>query len=252
MVLDIRTGSVKKNELVRKYFDTVLKIETLFFNNITIISNGLIKKLNIKKEVQILPLGAEVISPTEKIFRSCRMLYVGTLYNRNLENVIYGLAEYLSQSEAHKKVALTIVGDGLPGQLDQLIAEAKRCGISEVVEFTGVVPHDQLKPFFDSHNVGVSYIPLTSYFDSQPPTKTYEYLMSGMPVIATKTNANQLIINNDNGVLIGDSPYEVCLGIKTMLQKMNRFSSKKIRMSSQDYEWSKIVDNLYIYLCRLK
>lgn len=76
--------------------------------------------------------------------------------------------------------------------------------------------------------------------------------MSGMLVIATKTNGNQLIINPENGVLIGDSTQEVCHGINTMLQKMNQFSSEQIRLSCQEYEWSQIVDNLYTYLCDLK
>lgn len=252
MVLDIRTGSVEKNILARKFYDTVLKIEALFYENITVISSGLSKKLGLAKKAEILPLGAEVISSTDKVFNDLKILYVGTLYNRNLEKVIYGLKKYLSQSETPEKVALTIVGDGLPGQLDRLIMETERCGISEVVKFKGRVPHDQLKPLFDTHNVGLSYIPLTAYFDDQPPTKTYEYLMSGMPVIATKTSANQLIINHENGVLIGDAPQDICTGIKLIEQKMDRFCSKSIRMSAQDYQWQRIVENLHTYLCNLR
>lgn len=76
--------------------------------------------------------------------------------------------------------------------------------------------------------------------------------MSGMPVIATRTSANQLVITSENGVLIGDTTEEVCRGIKVMLQKLDRFSSEQIRQSCQDYEWPKIVDNLYTYLCDLK
>lgn len=76
--------------------------------------------------------------------------------------------------------------------------------------------------------------------------------MSGMPVIATRTSANQLVITSENGVLIGDTAEEVCRGIKVMLQKLDRFSSEQIRQFCQDYEWPKIVDNLYTYLCDLK
>lgn len=252
MVLDIRTGSVEKSSILRFLYDNALKIETLFFRHITVISGGLSEKLGLRN-ARLLPLGAETISPADKVFVTCRMLYVGTLYNRRIETLIHGLADYHKQADTHdKKVLLTVVGDGSPGQLDALIAIAAERGLSDIVTFTGRVPHDQLKPIFDAHNVGISYIPLTPFFDHQPPTKTFEYLMSGMPVIATKTNANQLIITPDNGVLIGDTAAEVCRGIKTMLQKLDRFSSEQIRQSCQDYEWPRIVDNLYAYLCDLK
>ena len=252
MVLDIRTGSVERNKLVRYFHNTVMKIEALFFRNITIISEGLAKKLRLEAKATILPLGAEIISPTDKNFESCRMLYVGTLYNRNIENVIRGFSEYLSQPIDTIKISLTIVGDGSPGQLNALTAEVKRIGLNDSIEFRGRVPHDQLKPVFDNHNVGISYIPLTSFFDDQPPTKTFEYLMSGMPVIATRTSANKQIINHENGILIGETSNEVCIGIKEMINKLNHFSSNKIRTSSRDHEWSQIVDNLYIYLKNIK
>lgn len=252
MVLDIRTGSVEKNSILRFLYDNALKIEALFFKHITVISGGLSEKLGLRN-TRLLPLGAETISPADKVFDTCRMLYVGTLYNRRIETLIHGLADYHAQADTHdKKIFLTIVGDGSPGQLDGLIAIAAERGLNDIVAFTGRVPHDQLKPIFDTHNVGISYIPLTPFFDHQPPTKTFEYLMSGMPVIATRTSANQLVITSENGVLIGDTTEEVCRGIKVMLQKLDRFSSEQIRQSCQDYEWPKIVDNLYTYLCDLK
>jgi nucleoside-diphosphate-sugar epimerase len=67
--------------------------------------------------------------------------------------------------------------------------------------------------YFDIHNIGVSYIPMLKCFDNQPPTKTFEYLLSGMPVIATATNANKDIINDVNGVLINDNSEEVYNGL---------------------------------------
>lgn len=252
MVLDIRTGSVVKNRFARSFYDAVLRIETLFFKNITVISSGLSGSLGLNN-TRLLPLGAEAISSTDKVFDKCRILYVGTFFNRNIEILLHGLAIYRAQEDIYEdKVILTIVGDGLPGQLSELITVTKQLGLTDVVTFMGWVPHDQLKPIFDTHNIGVSYIPLTPFFDHQPPTKTFEYLMSGMPVIATRTSANQSVITHENGVLIGDTAEEVCRGIQTIQQKLDQFSSEQIRQSCRDYEWSRIVDNLYAYLCDLK
>lgn len=41
---------------------------------------------------------------------------------------------------------------------------------------------------------------MTEYYDSQPPTKTFEYALSGLYVLATKTRENEKVITNDNGV----------------------------------------------------
>ncbi len=69
---------------------------------------------------------------------------------------------------------------------------------------------------------------------------------------ATRTNENNLIINHENSILIGEASHEVCIGIKEMIKKLNHFSSDKIRASSRDHEGSQIVDDLYIYLKNIK
>jgi len=42
------------------------------------------------------------------------------------------------------------------------------------------------------------------YYDCQPATKTFEYILSGMVCIATSTYENKKLINNINGVLCND------------------------------------------------
>ena len=66
----------------------------------------------------------------------------------------------------------------------------------------GRIDYYKLKPFFDKCNVGVSYIPIRDYYQYQPPTKTFEYGLSGLVTIATETKSNQEVINNCNGILI--------------------------------------------------
>ena len=121
---------------------------------------------------------------------------------------------------------------------------AKSEKIDKIIIFAGQIPHDKIKPYFDLHNIGVSYIPKTEYFDVQPPTKTFEYLLSGMPVIATDTLENKRVICSKNGVLINDTAEAFYQGLVRIYTDKNNFDSISIRNSSMQYTWYKIVNDL--------
>lgn len=248
LVLDIRTGSVEPSPLLRFIQDTILKIECLFFNNITVISKGLACKLELEKKSTILPLGADIISETTKKFDSLRLLYVGTLYNRNINKALEGFVKFYYSSPEIKSARFTIIGDGPSDEVKQLKKIVTNHNLQGVVDVIGVVPHNQLKPYFDDHNVGLSYVPMTPYFDVQPPTKTFEYLLSGMAVIATATSENRRVINESNGVLTGDSPEAIAQGLVSLKKKMAMFNSNRIRKNGSQYSWEKITRKLDWYL----
>ena len=50
---------------------------------------SLAEKLGIALKAHILPLGADVISSVNKTFDSLHLLYVGTLFNRNIDTVLF-------------------------------------------------------------------------------------------------------------------------------------------------------------------
>ncbi len=248
LVLDIRTGSVEPSQLLRFIQDTILKIECLFFNNITVISKGLACKLGLEKKSIILPLGAEIISRTTKKFDSLKLLYVGTLFNRNIDKALEGFVRFYFSTDGVKSARFTIIGAGKCDELVQLKRIVNMNNLQEIVKVVGFVPHDQLRPYFDDHNVGLSYVPMTPYFDVQPPTKTFEYLLSGMAVIATATSENRRVINESNGVLTGDSPEAFAEGLVSLTKKMAMFDSNRIRENASQYSWEKITRKLDWYL----
>ena len=84
---------------------------------------------------------------------------------------------------------------------------------------------------------------MTKYFDNQPPTKTYEYLVSGLPVIATGTKENAKILNDSCGVLIDDNEVSFALGLQAIVSKRKTFNSAKIRNMYQENLWENIVNN---------
>ncbi len=251
LVLDIRTGSIDANPWKRLYQDFFLKCEAAWFKNITVISESLANRLDIADRVTILPLGAESISQTEKNFVSLKLLYVGTLYNRQIEKAILGFAQFYRIKSNNMPMKFTIIGSGPDRDEENLRNLVRSLNLDRVIQLKGSIPHDQLQQYFDSHNIGVSYIPMTKYYDVQPATKTFEYLLSGMAVIATATSENKLVINNSNGVLVGDAPENFADGLTRLVKMLPLYDSRQIRKNSMQFNWKKITDHLDSYLSNI-
>ncbi len=248
-VLDIRTGSVHKSSFVRRFQYALLKLESRFFRHVTVISQSLAEKLGIAHKVHILPLGANVISPSNKTFDSLHLLYVGTLFNRNIDVTLHGFKLFYDAFKDQIPVSYTIIGDGPDNEALALRELTSQYGLSDVVKITGQIPHTELAPYFDACNIGVSYVPLTDYYDCQPVTKTFEYLLSSMPVLATNTSENRKVIQPENGVLVEDTAVDFYAGLKAVFEKRHLFDSAKIRDKAMGFTWENIVkENLYKYL----
>lgn len=253
IVLDIRSGAVLGSYIERKLRDTLLRIEAFFFQNITIVSKSLSKALKLDNKATIIPLGADEISKSNKVFKELNLIYVGTLSNRNMEKTILGFSSFYQQYSSRVKMKYTIIGSSPnPNEIDAILVAIKNTKLEGIVKLEGAIPHDKLKSYFDSHNIGVSFIPMTPYYDCQPPTKTFEYLMSGMPVIGTATSEHLKIINEgQNGTLINDTPEAFYQGLVNIFELNFFLNSEIIRNSVINFSWRTIVDRLDSFLCKL-
>lgn len=241
-VLDIRSGSIAETGFSRLVANVTLRFEAAFFRHVNVISEGLRDQLGLSHRARIVPLGADAIVLPAKRFSFVHLLYVGLLGpQRHLDRTIVGFAR--AQREFAGRLALfyTIVGDG-PGRIrEQLLDVARDQGVEQFVDMPGYIPHEQLRPYFEKCNAGLSYVPITPYFEHQPPTKTFEYLLTGMPVIATATNENRRIVNGRNGVLISDSAEGVYRGLHELIERRENYDSAAIRESAEQYTWANIM-----------
>ena len=241
--LDISTGNVSKSKVSRTFYNNILLFESLFFKSISIISEGLRKSLKINSHAFILPLGANPVSVNRHSTHKIHLLYVGTLTYRRIEETVEGLKIYLHKYPL-ADIHYTIIGDGWFEE-DQIIkSKIIQLDLQNYITMTGYIPNDELKSYYEKCNIGITYIPITSYFEYQPSTKTYEYLMAGMPVIATKTYENKKIVNKFNGTLIDDNPESFADGITYMDNQMNQLGDSIIRETVSEFEWEKIAKSV--------
>ena len=241
MILDIRTLGIIKDKELRAREDKQTKRTAELYDYVTIISEGTRKKIGLSKEKStILPLGADIVSKTNKDFNTLRLLYIGTLQDRDIDKTIKGLAMFIKKYPT-VDITYDIIGSGYDNEVERFIVLTKELGIEKIVKLHGYVQHDKLKEFYDKCNVGVSFVPIADYYDHQPVTKTYEYVLSGLYTIATNTISNKQIITEQNGFLIDDTAESFASGIEYITNNSIRIDGKKIRETLIDAQWEKIV-----------
>lgn len=240
MIVDVRTLSVSPDSKHRIAYNSRLIKDCSYFDEVLAISQGVAKQMGVKN-VRILPLGSDVISTHPKIYTGkIELLYVGTLRWRNIERTIEGFKIFVHK-HPELDILYRIIGDGLPGQLEALKQLAEKLGVAERIIFHGFLPLTELKPYFDRANVGVSFVPMTEYYDYQPPTKTFEYILSGLYCIATATSSNKELINAENGCLIQDTVQGFADGIEKFVNCRHEIDESRLRNTLSHLTWANIV-----------
>ncbi len=243
--VDVRTLSVAYDQRIRSKEDRQLNKAINYFDSISCISEGVKNKLNYKKNIPmfILPLGADELSNKDKDFSELKLLYVGTLSNRNIKQTVVGVKMFLNK-HPDQHLVYHIIGDG--DEYSLIHEYIKKNELAGNVILHGRIPHSQLSQYFDNCNIGISYIPITEYYEFQPPTKTFEYILSGLFCIATQTLANCEVVNKSNGILIQDTSDAFCKALEDVCDMRQILDSKKIRKSQKNYLWSNLIDEYLI------
>jgi glycosyltransferase involved in cell wall biosynthesis len=228
-------------------------LESLFFENIIVLSESLRRELGIAGEkCRLVPIGAEPQCFDDKSFDSMRLLYVGTFFGRRMEDTVEGFGRFYRELKDRIRMSYDIVGYGSREDVQTIMDAIERCKCKDVVKLHGRIPYKHLGSFLEKNNIGVAYIPLQDHYQCQPSTKIFEYHLAGMPVIATETNENARVINEENGILIRDDCEAFFEGLKIMYQNLRKYNSSRIRDLSVEYTWEWIINkNLAPYLAAL-
>lgn len=177
------------------------------------------------------------------------LLYVGSLEARHIDRTVEGFARFYREFGQKIVLSYDIVGFGPRDAEERLRDSIAASGCDRAVTFHGRIPYAGLQPFLERTNIGIAFIPLEEYYQCQPATKLFEYLLAGMPVVATSTWENVRIVNETNGVLVPDSADGVYDGLRRLYQNRASYDSRAIRATVADYTWERIVtENLQPYL----
>lgn len=248
-IFDVRTGDINKTSFKVKLNDLQLKFESQFFTNISIISASLRDRLNFSKNSYILPLGAEVLSPSEKLIDVIKLVYMGTLTGRDIHKTVEGLKLFIDKNKM-TRIHYDIIGSGWGKEEQELRVLVKQYNLEDYVKIHGFIHHEDVEVFLAGANVGVSFIPVTPAFDVQPPTKTFEYLLSNMIVIATKTKENLNVLENNEqyAIAINDTADDFSNALVKLEKNKSFYNDRVIDNRFEKYLWVNIVADFSVFL----
>lgn len=247
-IIDIRSGDIAPNPIKRFLFNKLIQFETALYNRRMILSQSLADKLKLKRDsYDIVPLGADVICDTDKSYTDAiNMLYVGTLKQRDIHKTIEGFVRF-AKEHPQAQISYDIIGFGTSQEeslINNLISDNN---IGDKVKFHGRINYQLLGPFFEKANLGIAFVPMTPYYDCQPTTKIYEYVLSGLYCIATRTYENRILVDERNTILCDDNADSFYQALKQFyLCDKSQWKTSEIKSSMSQYQWTNIVGNLLI------
>jgi len=243
-ILDIRTGALNKNIIKRRILNNIISLNTIPFNKVIVVSEGLKNIFSLPmRKASVIPLGAPKFSSSKKSFEKIHLLYVGSLYKRNIGDTIQGLQRFYKEYGDKIEIRYDIVGFGKKEEEKIIFNLITYYNLKKVVRFHGKKNHSELVDLFENANIGVCYVPIKDYFQVQPATKLFEYALSGMFIIATNTKENRKYINSENGILCEDNPESFFESLVKIYNIRSSIDSEKIRTSLKEYNWENIVQN---------
>ena len=207
----------------------------------TVIGNG--------KDMVWIPPGVDLsVVPLPHARRSStagtRLVYVGSLdWRRRIEEMVKAV------SLAAKDIALSLDIYGYndsEGRITRLIQER---GMTRLMRMHAIIPPAELFDRLSEQDIGLAYVPRRLY-DTGLPLKTLEYLACGLPVLATDTIGNRMVVQSRiNGLLVDDDANSFAEGIRELAKApWLSAASENARRAVESYDWTRIVSERLIPL----
>ncbi len=238
VIVDYRTGCINPNKWNRFLKNLLMTFEALFFRHKVVISIDLKQHLHLANNTKILPIGANILSSTNKQFDKLRLLYVGTLgVQRDVYKTIEGVVEF-REKRPNADLRYDIIGKG--NGMNHIKAEIQRFSAGDYIKVHGYVPDEEITPFYDNCNVGVCFARMEDYYLVQPFTKLYEYGLSGMALISVKVKDSVRRIDEKLGVLCDDNADSFADALVQLYDNRMNYDSKYIRDCLKPYSWQSL------------
>jgi len=138
-------------------------------------------------------------------------------------------------------IVYSLIGFGSADDRRRIDDAIRRNGLESVVEVLPRVDHDRVPEVLAGYNVGVAFTPREPWYEHQPSTKIFEYLQDGLLCIATDSDANRRVVNDRNGVLIGDTAEAFARGLERIVEMLPDWQPEKVVETVQTCSWEHVV-----------
>lgn len=243
------TPSVHKNRLLRLFSNKLLQINILFLSTLIADKYWRHDRLRLPlHKIKIVDPAFHDFGFAPKDFSTLKLVYVGVLSGRGVEHTIEGLALFL-RNNSGVKVTYDIFGKAQKHEIESLQAVVNKFSLDSVVKLHGFLTQEEAAELIQTCNIGVAYLPNTSYYGNSS-AKTLEYLIAGLPVLATPSPFKKDFINDSTGVIHDDNPKAFAKGLELMHTRRFDYKPEEIRNNHLKYTMDEIVRTQYVPLFR--
>ena len=201
-----------------------------------------------RERIHVVPLGVDttLFTPTEtEAGARLRVVYIGTITSyRGINHVIDAIRQLADRYRS--RITFDIYGHGDEEFLEEIAALADADDTDYEISLEGHVDHRELPKIVSQYDVAVSPLPPLEAFQVSCPTKVFEYLAMGLPVIATRiTPHERYLTHRENAFLVepedpsaNAAVFEEILDDRELLRRM----SEAARESSLEHDWQQRYD----------
>jgi glycosyltransferase involved in cell wall biosynthesis len=133
-----------------------------------------------------------------------RIVYVGFLTElRGLDILIKSVAQFLSRGNFPESIKVDIVGKG--SFKEELVKLINTLGVSQSITMHGWLSQPEVNSLMEKANVGALTYRVCGHWNHTIPNKIFDYMLGGLPVLATNVIPIQRIIQETGcGIICKD------------------------------------------------
>jgi len=168
------------------------------------------------------------------------LLYTGTVQKARGRDVM--IEAVAMTVKAGVPVRLTMVGAN-PEELDYCKAYAQQLGIADAITMHGRVPGHEIPAYIAQVDAGLCLWEDQPWWRFNPPTKLFEYLVAGLPVLASNIRTHtQYITHGQNGLIFEYDSNSLARAIQALWKRRAELPAfKQLAFeSSTPYIWENI------------
>jgi glycosyltransferase involved in cell wall biosynthesis len=198
----------------------------------------------------VKPLGQGATGPPEPAHEPTRLLYTGTLSNRRGLRAMIDLAAAVRRRGRPER--LDVVGvcnrDRQRAAADARIQKHDLAGIVTRVGWDTYVPPSAMAPHYRRADVGLFLAEPHSNLTRSMPTKFYEYLHYGLPIISTDVPLwRRFVEENECGAVVPPGDADAVLDVLDRWRErpaLYRRYAENARAAADEYRWAQMGDRL--------
>ncbi|MEM3556241.1 MAG: glycosyltransferase family 4 protein [Candidatus Micrarchaeia archaeon] len=228
---------------------------SISFPNVIIYSNTKIMKEKIPKKYWnkcfYLPNGVNTkqFKPTRRKRKEFSLVFVGLLHK--IKHILSIVDAVETAKRRISNLKCYIVGDGpKKGELERIVSSKK---LRDVFVFTGTVPHEKLPKLLASADVLLAPFSNLEGVRYQSNMKIFEYMASGVPIVATDVGDIKMILKNGNAGFVVPPDNSEAIAEKIIYIYKNPEKSKKVaslarKLAYEKYDWKVLAEKLSNFL----